>query len=236
VQPVAHDDRETHAAADPDQREVRYALGRPDPGLGDRRQVHVVLERDRPVEVGVERVAQAVMPAREVEGERDVAAGRVDHARGAEHDPADPVPRRVGLLGRLDDRGVHPPDRVVRVVGGDLDPGGEPARDVGRPGDHAGRADVDAHDVRAARNHGVELRVRAPPAGELADPGHQLALLQPFDQLGRGDLGETGQFAELGPGEGPALEQQVERGAVIDRAQQARRAGQAGLTHSGNGP
>ena len=147
-----------------------------------------------------------------------------------------PVPRCVGLLRGLHDRGVHPTDRVVRAVGGDLYPGGHPTGDVRRGGHHGVRADVDPDHVSAARYDGVELGVGPTAAGELADPSHQLPFLEPFDQLGGGDLGKPGELSQLRSGQRPALEKQLERGAVIDRAEQARRSGLAGLTHSGNGP
>ena len=97
-------------------------------------------------------------------------------------------------------------------------------------------ADLDTDHVRAARDHGVELGVRPAPAGELADPRDELSLLEPLHQLGGGDLGEAGQLPELGPGQRPPFEQQFERRAVVDRAEQARCSGETGLTHSGNGP
>ncbi len=98
MQPSTEDDRDADAAADPDQGEVGHAAGGTDPRLGDGGQVDVVLERDRPVEVGVERISKSVVPAGQVEGEGDVAGGRIDHAGGTEHDSAHPVPGRVGLF------------------------------------------------------------------------------------------------------------------------------------------
>ena len=96
--------------------------------------------------------------------------------------------------------------------------------------------DVDTDHVRAARYDGVELRVGASAAGEFADPSDQLPFLEPLDQLGGGDLGQPGELPELGSGQRSTLEQQFESRAVVDRAEQARRSGLAGLTHSGNGP
>jgi hypothetical protein len=175
-----------------------------------------------------------VVPARQVEREGDVAGGRVDQTRRAEHDPADPLPRGVRPVGRLDHRGVHHPHRVVRTVRGHLDPARYRAGDVGRGRDDLARTDLHPDHVRAVRHDRVQLGVGPPAPGELADPGHQLALLEPLDQLAGGDLGQAGEFTELGAGERTAVEQQFERGPVVDRAQQARSAGQARLTHSGN--
>ena len=89
------------------------------------------------------------------------------------------------------------------------------------------RPDLDPDHVGAARHDRVELGVGPAPAGLLADPGDQAALLQPLHQLGGGDLGQPGQLAELGPGQRPAFEQQFQRGAVVERPQQAGRAGQS---------
>ena len=114
-----------------------------------------------------------------------------------------------------------------------LDPADHRTGDVGAGGDHPVRPDVHADDVGAARHDGVELGVRAAPAGLLADPGDQPALLQPLDQLRGGDLGQAGQLAELGAGQRAAFEQQLQRRTVVDRPQQAGRAGQPGRTHSG---
>jgi hypothetical protein len=75
--------------------------------LGHGGQVHVVLERHRPIEVGPQRAEQTVVPAGQVEGEGDVAGGRVDQAGRAEHHPAHPLPWRVGRLAALDHGGVH---------------------------------------------------------------------------------------------------------------------------------
>ena len=100
VQPSTEDDGETDTAADPDQHEVVDVAGRADARLCDRGEVHVVLERDRSVEVGPQRAEEAVVPAGQVEGERDVAAGRVDQTRRAEHDPAHPFPWRAGAAPR----------------------------------------------------------------------------------------------------------------------------------------
>ena len=94
------------------------------------------------------------------------------------------------------------------------------AADVGARGDHVFRADVDADDVGAVRPYRVQLGVRAAAAGLLADAADQAPLDQPLDELGRGDLGQAGQLADLRPGQRPAREQQLKRRPVVDRAQQ----------------
>ena len=65
-----------------------------------------------------------------------------------------------------------------------------------------------------------------------ADPAHQAPLLEPLDQLGGGHLAEPGQLAELGAGERASGEQQLQRRAVVERAQQPRRARKAGGGHN----
>ena len=98
--------------------------------------------------------------------------------------------------------------------------------------DHPLRADVDADHVRAAGRDRVELGVRAAAAGLLADPAYQAALLEPLDQLGGGDLAQAGHLAELGPGQRASGEQQFQRGAVVERAQQPGGARKAGGGHN----
>ena len=93
-------------------------------------------------------------------------------------------------------------------------------------------ADVHADHVGATRSDGVQLRVGPAAAGLLADPAHQAALLQPLDQLRGGDLAEAGHLAELRPGQRTAREQQLQRRAVVERAQQPGRAREAGGGHS----
>jgi hypothetical protein len=171
------------------------------------------------------------VPARQVERERDVPGAGVDQAGRAEHHPADAGELGVRAAHRLHHGVVHDADRVVGVLGRLLHPPDDRAGDVRARGDHPVGGDVDADDVGTARGDGVELRVGTAAAGLLADPGHQPALLQPFHQLGRGDLGQPGQLAELRAGQRTAGEQELERGAVVQRPQQARRAGQAGRAH-----
>jgi hypothetical protein len=174
------------------------------------------------------------VPARQVERERDLAGGRVDQAGRAEHHPPDPLQRRPGRLGRLDDGGVHDAYRVLGVGEGDVDPAGDLPGDVHCGGHHVLGAHLDPDDVRGGRHHGVHLRVGAAAAGLLADPRDQAALLQPLHKLGRGHLGQPGQLAELGAGQWPLGEQQLQGGAVVQGTQEAWRAGDRRWTHRRN--
>src|SRR5690606_23320744 len=183
VQPAADDRRDTDASADPHQHEVVDVACCTHLRLGDRREVHVVLERHRAAEVFAECLPEAVVPSRQVEREGDVPGGRVHDAGRTEDYPAYLRPRRLGPLGGLDDGRVHPPYRVVGAVRRDLDAGGDAPGDVRGGRHHLARADVDAHDVSAARHHGVELGVRSPAPGELADAGDELPFLQALNQL-----------------------------------------------------
>jgi hypothetical protein len=171
------------------------------------------------------------VPARQVERERDVAGAGVDQAGRPEHHPADAGELRVRAAHRLHHGVVHHADRVVGVLGRLLHPPDDRAGDVGARGDDPVGGDVDTDDVGAARGDGVELRVGTAAAGLLADPGHQPAFLQPFHQLGRGHLRQTGQLAELRPGQWAAGEQELQRGAVVQRPEEARCAGQSGRAH-----
>ncbi len=231
VQLAADHDGQADAAVQPDQHEVVDALGRPAVPLGDRGQVDVVLEDDRPVEVGAERGEQAPVPPRQVPGERDLAALRVDQAGRAEYDPANPLQGGAGRLGRLDDGGVHDLDRVVALADRHVGAPDDVAGDVGRGRDHVLGTGLDPDDERGGRHDRVHLGVGPAPAGLLADAGDQAALLQPLDQLGGGDLGQPGELAELGPGQRAAVEQQLEGGAVVERPQETRGSGLSGWTH-----
>jgi hypothetical protein len=67
VQPAAEDRRQAEADADPYQHEVIDAAGRADLPLGHRRQVDVILDGDRPAELGAQRVVHALVPGRQVD-------------------------------------------------------------------------------------------------------------------------------------------------------------------------
>src|SRR5262249_46969309 len=146
--------------------------------LGDRGQVDIVLEHDRPVEVVPQGGEQAPVPAGQVPGERDLATLRVDQARGTQDDPADALDRGTGGAGGPDDRGVDDLDRVVALANRDVGTSDDSARDIRHAGDDVCRAGVHADDVRGGRHDRVRLRVGASAAGLLADAGHQAALLQ----------------------------------------------------------
>ncbi|GAB3871590.1 hypothetical protein GCM10027610_135400 [Dactylosporangium cerinum] len=231
MQPAAEDDGGADATVQPDQHEVLRAERGAAVLLGDGGEVHVVLEGDGAPEVLPQRREQAPMPARQVPGERDLAALRIDQAGRAEHDPADAVDRRASLAGRLDDGGVHDLDRVVALADRDVGAPDDPARDVRHAGHDVLRAGLDADDVCGRGDHGVHLGVGSPAAGLLADALHEPPLLEALHQLGCGDLGQSGQLSELSAGQRTLAEQQLERGAVVERAQQSRGAGKTSRTH-----
>ena len=69
------------------------------------------------------------------------------------------------------------------------------------------------------RHDAVQARVRTPPvlaalAGHLDEP----TFPEPLDQIGHGGPGQAGQRAELGSGQWPALDQQVQGEPIVDGA------------------
>ena len=108
------------------------------------------------------------------------------------------------------------PARGAELVVADRAPG-----DVGDRGEDPGRGHVEGHDVGGVGVHGVQLGARAGPAVGVAAGDDQPGVGQPGEQLGGGGLGEAGQLAELGARQRPVLEEQVERGPVVDAAEQA---------------
>src|SRR5262249_6776994 len=98
MQLAADHDAEADAAADPAQYEVLNALCGPGVRLGDRHEVHVVLEAHQALQVVAQLREQTALPARQVKRERKVAGARVDEAGRTEHDAAYIVERRVRLL------------------------------------------------------------------------------------------------------------------------------------------
>jgi hypothetical protein len=123
---------------------------------------------------------------------------------------------------------VHHADRVVAVVGGLLDPPEDGTGDVRAGRDHLRGTDLDAYDKGTRGYHGIERRVRTPPAGLLTDPGDEPALLQSFHQLGSRHLGQARQLAELGTGQRALAQQQLKGGPVVYRPQQPRRTRKTG--------
>ena len=97
------------------------------------------------------------------------------------------------------------------------------AGDVGHGGDDPDGRHVQGGDVSGIRVDGVELGPWAATARGVATSDHEAGVDQPGQELAGRRLGESGELADLRPGEGPVLEEQVQGRTVVDAAQQARR-------------
>ncbi len=166
------------------------------------------------------------VPARQVRRVPQPAGRRVERAADADDHLAADALGEPGQLDRLADALADPRDGLGRgpALGGQLVLGQGPAGDVGdRDADPGGRH-VDARHVARGRIHLVQLRIGAGAARRGADRDDQPGGFEAAEQLGGGRLGKPGERADLGPRERPVGEQQLERRAIVDGAQQARRA------------
>ena len=172
----------------------------------------------------LERVKRALVPRGQVHRQPRVTGPRVDHAGAADHQRAQPRDLDPGARAGSLDGAADQLDRVVGPVRVTAHLGHPAAGDVGhRSADQVG-LNVQARHVGAGRDDRVQRGVRAAAPGLLARDRHQAALLQPGQHLRHRHLGHPGVLADLGPGEHLAAEQEVERGPVVQLAQQAGRA------------
>ncbi|MCQ0021457.1 hypothetical protein LUX39_53960 [Actinomadura madurae] len=126
--------------------------------------------------------------------------------------------------------GTRPPGRLGDRLGderGEVRCGGQRtgrrprrgARDVGDAHVHGVAAQVHPGDVGAVGDQPVEPGVRAPPVGAgLPRDLDQAAGAQPLDQVGHRGPRQPGQRPQLRGGQRAALQQQVQREPVVDRA------------------
>jgi hypothetical protein len=123
---------------------------------------------------------------------------------------------------------VYDTHRIVTVLGRLLDPAEHRSGDVRAGGDGALGTDLDPDHERTRRDDRVQRGVRTAPAGLFADPGDESPFLETFHQLGSGHLGQTRQLAELSTRQRPLVQQQLERGPVVDGPQESRGTRKAG--------
>jgi hypothetical protein len=237
VQPAVDDHRRADPLADPEHGEVLRRM-RPVPRrgaeglLGDRGQVHVVLDLDRRVGLAgtgqraVEPLEQVrLVPAGQVAGVAQPPGARVGRAADADHHavrPRAPHPgRRPGRGQRL----AHPADRPDRRIPPRRGQFGLRDRPPGQVADLGGdrrRSHMQTRDIGRIRAHTV-LSCRTPVPGQRLD---QPGVFQTVHQLRGGGLRQAGQRAEPGPGQRTLLAEQLQRRTVVDRPQQAGRARQ----------
>src|SRR5918995_2522028 len=222
VQATAKHDGQADAAAHPQQDHVVDVAGRAVRALGDRRQVHVVLDRHGAAELLAKTVAEPAVPARQVEHVSHVAGCGIDHARRPEDDVGHVGHRDARLAGHRADGVAHHSDRIVGLGGGAGHPAADLTGHVGDGGDHGVRRHVDAHAVRTSGTDGIELGARPPACRAGADDLDQAAFLQAGHQLARGDLRQAGELTQTRSGQRAVGQQQFQCIAVVDRAEQAR--------------
>lgn len=115
-----------------------------------------------------------------------------------------------------------------RTRGGQLVLAHGAAGDIGDGGEDALGRDIQARRVGGPRIDGVQLGVGARPPLARAGGQHESGGLQPGEELGGGGLGQPGQLSDPGPRERSVREQQIEGGAVVHGAQDARGARRTG--------
>ena len=115
------------------------------------------------------------------------------------------------------------PDRVAGAVRVAAHFGHSAAGNVRYRGADQVGLDVQPGHVGAGRDDRIQRGVRAAAPGLFTGDSHQATLLQPGQHLRHRHLGHPGVLTDLGPGEHLAVEQQAERGPVVQLAQQARR-------------
>ena len=232
---------EPHADPGPDVQvhEVRDVLADAPPALADGGQVHIVLEADVRAELELQRLDEPLAPpARQVVGERDLPARGLEHA-GAPHDreghlaPADPGFRcePVRDVADLPDQGVGAA-RSRRLVAAGEDVTG----DIGDRGAQVAPADVDAHDPPRARVQLVQDGRRALAAGGAPGLADQARPGERLERLRDRGLRQAAIAGELGSGDRPELADELEERALVDRPQEARRAGRGDLLGARLGP
>ncbi len=219
------DDRAAHAVVEVEVGEI--AQGPRGRGVPFRpgRPVHVVVDRDRSLDVGAENLDRVKL------AEQERGIGQVDQPPCV---PVDRVSRahdrqprqRAALLLDAGDGSAQRDDDLVRA-GGSADvlfrPGHGVAMGVKALGHDPVRCDAHGQGDSVV-GQGV---VRAHPAATaaahrpLAGVGHQAGLGQPTDALPHGRLGDAGRGRQLGARQPPALHERAQHMLVGQRPQRA---------------
>jgi hypothetical protein len=196
--------------------------------LADRREVHVVLETEVGPELAAKRLHQALAaPAGQVRGQGHGPALGVQHAGAPDGRLRHLAPAEPGLAGEavrdltyLADQRRRAADAGTLVAARHDGPG-----DVGDGGADELATDVDPDDPAGLGVQLVEDRARAFPARRAADFADQPGARELGERQGHGRLGEPRLARHLGARDRPAATDRLERGTLVDRAQQARGSG-----------
>jgi hypothetical protein len=194
VQPTAEHGRQAYPDADPEQDEIVGPDGGSGRVLGNRGEVDVVLDHHRPTQRSAQPGEHALVPFGQVDRQLGIAGARVDHARTADHERAQPTHRDLRPAAGPVDRRAHQLNGVARAVRVLARLRDDPPGHVRDRRDHQAVLDVERGDVGGRWSHRVQRRVRPAPAGLLADRHGQPALLQPGEHLRHCYFGHTGQF------------------------------------------
>lgn len=226
VQPAAEHQGGAEALLVPQQDEVPVAAGRAEALLGDRGEVHVVLVPDRHRQGRRQLLEEGGgVPAGQVLGVAQRPGVGIEGSRGGDDDAVEGGALEPGVLDGPAEGPGDPVDGPGALGVRELVAADHLAGEIGDGRDDAARGDVQSGDVGGARVDPVQLGVGSGAAAGGAGGHDQPGGLEAGQQLGGGGLGEPGEPADPGTGQGPVLQQQVQRRAVVHDAQQAGRSG-----------
>ena len=222
------DEPHAHPRAQMQVDEVLDILAEPVPSLAEGRQVDVVLERRLCAQLLLHRIHDAfAAPSGQAVGERHLSTVRLEHSRtahgGERHlTPPDPGVCREGVrdgadLGDQRTSALHPRALVT--------PRDELPGDVGDRRADPVAPDVDAHDPPGP---GIQLvQQRGRPLATLRTPRllHQAGPLETCERLRHRGLGQRRLTGDLRPGDRSDPPNALEHRPLVDRPEQARRAG-----------
>ncbi len=192
--------------------------------LRDGGEVGLVLDENGRRQPLLEDPDQSPVPGGQLGGVAQFAGGRGDQSRGPDADAVQgDGPRLAGGALQEGDGlfdGGPGPGLVGDGQGGLREGGPQQVRDD--HGDAAG-AHVEGGEVGPAGDDPVQLGVGSPADGAgLADDMDQTGALEPFDQVGHGRAGESGQVLELCGRQRAVLLEQLQGEAVVDGPSRAR--------------
>ena len=218
-------ENESHAHAGPDRHEDEVVvLGAMSVGeLGDSGEVDVVLQPQRRT---TELVTQPVDGSAGLEPgqawrELHVVAVRLDHTGAGERGRDDVLQRQPRLSSEI----LGDAADLVRQLaaasrgGAFVAAGPSPATDVGKHHAHPASADVDGEHMPARRIEVIEQRSGSAVAARAAHLAKQAGFLEAGQGQRDRRLGQARCARELGPGDGPFPEHDLEHAALVHRTE-----------------
>ena len=228
IQLAAHDEPGADTRTDVQVHEVRDVLAQAEPLLPERRKVHVVLDADLGSEPLLHRLHQTrPAPSGQGVGEGDVPRDRIEDTRAADRREGHLLPAHARLGGEpvsdladLGDERALAPHPCSLVPTRDDVPG-----EVRDGGTHVVAADVEADHPPRSRVQLVQDRRRSTAPARPPRLPDEARVDQRDERLRDRRLGQVAVPSDLGPGDGPHLPDELEHRTLVDRLQQARRAG-----------